>query len=60
MTKREEIVELAGQIINGIFSSDGTILSKLADYAAGDMSSKRAVDIAIKMSDYLDEKLNNQ
>lgn len=60
MTEREEIVELAGQIINGIMSSDSSIFTKIADRTSSDISAKRAVEMAIIMSEEIDKKLNNK
>ena len=59
MEKREEIVNLAGQIINGIMSSDSSILSKICDRTASDISAKRAVEMAWIMSEEIDKRLNN-
>lgn len=59
MEKREEIVNLAGQIINGIMSSDSSILSKICDRTASDISAKRAVEMAWIMSEEIDNRLNN-
>lgn len=59
MEKREEIVNLAGQIINGIMSSDSSIFSKIADRTASDISAKRAVEMAWIMSEEIDKRLNN-
>ena len=59
MEKREEIVNLAGQIINGIMSSDSSIFSKIADRTSSDISAKRAVEMAWIMSEEIDKRLNN-
>jgi hypothetical protein len=60
MTKREEIVELSGQIINGIMSSDSSILSKICDRTSSDISAKRAVEMAFVMLEEIDKKMNNE
>lgn len=59
MEKRDEIVNLAGQIINGIMSSDSSILSKICDRTASDISARRAVEMAWIMSEEIDKRLNN-
>ena len=46
MTKREELIELTGQAINGILSSDGTLLSKIFDRATHTQVSELSVSIA--------------
>ena len=57
--KREELIELSGQIINGIMSSDGSIFSKIADRASSDISAKRAVEMAVIMLEEIDKKIEN-
>ena len=57
MSKREEIVSLSGQIINGIMSSDNSILSKICDRGSSEISAKLAVDMAFKMVEEIDERL---
>lgn len=59
MEKRDEIVNLAGQIINGIMSSDSSIFSKICDRTASDISARRAVEMAWIMSEEIDKRLNN-
>lgn len=57
--KREELIELSGQIINGIMSSDGSIFSKVADRTSSDISAKRAVEMAVIMLEEIDKKIEN-
>ena len=57
MKKRDEIVQLAGQIINGIMSSDSSILSKICDRTSSEFSAKLAVEMAFKMSEEIDKKI---
>lgn len=59
MEKREEIVNLSGQIINGIMSSDSSILSKICDRTASNVSAKRAVELAFIMSEEIDKYMKN-
>lgn len=58
MEKREEIVNLAGQIINGIMSSDSSIFSKICDRTASDISARRAVEMAWIMSEEIDNRFS--
>lgn len=55
MSKREELLELSGQIINGIMSSDGSFLSKLFDRAVHDETAKVTVSLAKKILDEIDK-----
>lgn len=59
MDKREEIIALSGQIINGIMSSDDSLFSKVCDRTASDFSTKLAVDMAFKMIDEIDKRMKN-
>lgn len=58
--RRTEIVELAGQIVNGILSADGSALSKLVDRALNRKLANSAVDMAVKMVERIDKRLNEQ
>ena len=57
MNKREEIIELSGQIINGIMSSDNSILTKILDRTIHTNTAHVAVEMAIKMVEKIDEHL---
>lgn len=57
MEKREEIINLAGQIINGIMSSDSSIFSKIVDRTSFDFAPKLAVDMACEMINEIDKNL---
>lgn len=57
MTKRESIINLSGQIINGMMSSDSSILSKICDRASFELSAKLAVDMAFKMDEEIEKKI---
>ena len=46
MTRREEIISIAGQAINGMLSADNTMLSKLLDRTIHKKISEMAVAIA--------------
>lgn len=56
MDRREELIELSGQIINGILSSDGSILSKLFDRTLHEGAAKITVDLAEKILKEIDKK----
>lgn len=58
MDKREELIQLAGQVINGIMSADGSILSKLLDRGMHSQVAKTAVDIASDMQHEIDKHYN--
>jgi hypothetical protein len=47
--KRKELIELSGQVINGILSSDSSIFSKILDRTLHKNVAETAVEIAIKM-----------
>lgn len=59
MDRREELIELSGQIINGILSSDGSILSKLLDRTLHEGAAKMTVDLAEKILKEIDKKSSN-
>ena len=57
MDRRQELIELSGQIINGIMSSDGSLLSKLFDRTVHEGSAKIVVDLANKILEEIDKKI---
>lgn len=54
MNRREELIQLAGQVINGIMSADNSVLSKLLDRSIHFQVAKAAVDIANDMLNEID------
>ena len=54
MTRREELLNLSGQIINGIMSSDSSFLSKLLDRSMHDSLAKVTVGLAKKILKEID------
>ena len=58
MDKREELVNLAGQVINGIMSSDSSFLLKAVDRTMHTQAAKVAVDIAVDMQHEIDKHYN--
>ncbi len=57
---RNEIIELSGQIINGMMSADGSILTKIIDRTLHKNIADTAVGIAVKMIEKIDEYLNDK
>ena len=53
---RVELIQLSGQIINGIMSSDSSIFSKICDRTSLDISAKRAVEMASIMLKEINDK----
>jgi len=58
MDRREELLELSGQIINGVMSSDSSFLSKLFDRTLHDGAARITVDLAEKILCEIDKKTN--
>lgn len=57
MDKREELVALSGQIINGIMSSDSSFLTKLFDRTLHEGAARITVDLAHKIQQEIDKRL---
>ena len=55
MNKREELVQLSGQIINGMMSADSSLLAKIVDRTFNNSLAEAAVDIALKMIKEIDK-----
>lgn len=60
MTEREEIVNLAGQVINGIMSSDESLWTKILDRTIHPQVAASAVDIAIDMQEKIKKHFESQ
>ena len=58
MDRREELVNLAGQVINGMMSADSSFLLKDVDRSMRTQAAKVAVDIAVDMQHKIDEHYN--
>lgn len=58
MTYREELIELTGQTLNGILSSDSSILSKILDRAVHKQVAETAVGIAQDALNQIDKLTN--
>ena len=57
MDRREELVALSGQIINGIMSSDSSFLTKLFDRTLHEGAARTTVDLAHKIQQEIDKKI---
>ena len=57
MDRRRELIELSGQIINGIMSSDSSFLTKLFDRTLHEGAARITVDLANKIKQEIDKKL---
>lgn len=55
MTKREELISLSGQVVNGMMSADGDVWSKLIDRAVHAQVAKVSVAIANDMLKEIDD-----
>ena len=58
MDRREELVNLAGQVINGMMSADSSFLLKAVDRTMHTQAEKVAVDIAVDMQHEIDKHYN--
>ena len=54
---REELIQLSGQIVNGILSSDDSSLSKIVDRTLYKVVAEESVEMAHAMLTKIDEKL---
>lgn len=60
MTRREELIELSGQIVNGIMSSDNSVFTKLFDRGVLiDGTAKMTVEIAEKIIEEIEKKVKS-
>ena len=55
MNRREELLGLSGQVINGMMSADGSIISKVVDRAFHKCIAEAAVGIALSMMKEIDK-----
>ena len=53
MTK-EELISLSGQVVNGMLSADGSIISKVIDRTLHKQIAESAVDVAYNMLKKID------
>lgn len=56
MNRREALVELSGQIINGMLSADGSLFTKLMDRELlHENTARTTVDLAVRILDKIEE-----
>lgn len=55
MDRREELLQLAGQVINGMMSADSSLLSKVLDRTMHKQASETAVEIACLIQKEIDK-----
>jgi high-affinity K+ transport system ATPase subunit B len=55
MSKREELIQLAGQVINGMMSADESVITTLSDRSIHVQAAKTAVGIAHDMLKEIDQ-----
>ena len=60
MDKREELLELCGQIVNGMMSSDGSFMTKVLDRSLHSGAASATVALAIKIQEKIDEHFNEK
>ena len=52
---REELISLSGQVVNGMLSADGSIITKVIDRTLHKQIAESAVDVARDMLTKIDE-----
>lgn len=57
MDKREEIVALCGQIVNGMLSSDSSFFERLFDRNCYGKVASHCVNLAIKIQENIDKQI---
>lgn len=63
MTKqydRKELIDLSGQIVNGMLSADSSFLTKILDRTIHNTVADSAVNIAVRILDNIDKKCENK
>ena len=63
MTKqydRKELIDLSGQIVNGMLSADSSFLTKILDRTIHNTVADSAVNIAARILDNIDKKCENK
>ena len=53
---REELVNLSGQVVNGMLSTDSSVLSKILDRTMHKQIADTAVDVAYHMLEKIDRE----
>jgi len=57
---RKELIELSGQIANGILSSDSSVLSKMVDRVTHKQIAELSVEIAYEILKKIDEEYETE
>ncbi len=60
MDKRQELINLSGQIINGFLSADNSLIETLFDRSSHSGIAQVSVEIAYKMLEKVDELTKNE
>ena len=60
MNRREELIELSGQVINGMMSADSSFLTKVLDRSLHSGAASATVALAIKIQQKIDEHFNEK
>ena len=60
MDRREEIIVLCGQIVNGIMASDDSVMSKVLDRCLHDAVASATVSLAVRIQDLVDERIDEK
>ncbi len=60
MTRREELIELTGQALNGMLSADDSVLTKILDRTVHRQVAETAVCIAVDALRRIDEIENKE
>ena len=60
MDKREALIELSGQIINGMLSADSSLWSKIADRSLHAGTASSTVNLAIQIFNKIEEHCKNE
>lgn len=58
MNRREELVQLACQVINGIMSADNSVITKILDRSIHSQVAAIAVSIALDIQKEIDKHYN--
>lgn len=57
---KEDLINLSGQVVNGMLSADSSYITKLLDHTLKKQVADSAVDIAKHMLEKIDEEIEKQ
>jgi hypothetical protein len=60
MSTKDALIELSGQIINGMMSSDSSIITKMFDRSVHCGTAKATVNLAVKILEEIDRHLDGK